>query len=83
MAKRIKKYIFTYQLYKTSIRGGFSLGCAIIHVPTNGISFLNAEWAPPPSSSIKLMKMMSKKKDGLIHFIYTYTPTPNIYTWYC
>lgn len=37
----------------------------------------------PPPSSIKLMKMMSKKKDGLIHFIYTYTPTTNIYTWYC
>lgn len=41
------------------------------------------EHPPLPSSSIKLMKMMSKKKDGLIHFIYTYTPTTNIYTWYC
>lgn len=45
--------------------------------------FLMQSEPPPTPSSIKLMKMMSKKKDGLIHFIYTYTPTTNIYTWYC
>lgn len=49
------------------------------------VFLMQIEHPPPPlpSSSIKLMKMMSKKKDGLIHFIYTYTPTTNIYTWYC
>lgn len=47
------------------------------------VFLMQSEPPHPNPSSIKLMKMMSKKKDGLIHFIYTYTPTTNIYTWYC